>query len=232
MTTTKKSSVALAFVATFALMATLAPTAQARGARKTHVRASISHSVVHSGTSSVISGRVTPKRSGHRVYLQRFYAHKWHTVASRKLPKSSRYAFTVRPKARGSYSYRVYNRKAKYYKASKSPTKHLRVQTRYSASTPTRHDIGEWQGPRTRIPTRDYRIRYTYSCVDNYAPFLSLSWHGDHYNFEYLWSEPAAGGHGRSGTYYGHAGGVAGYFEVGTQADCSWYFRVIYTSWH
>lgn len=77
------------------------------GAR-TRVGAALDRSTIRLGEAAVMSGYVSPEHARQRVYLQRYSAGAWRTVASRTLWSSSRFAFTVRPSARGSFMYRVY----------------------------------------------------------------------------------------------------------------------------
>ncbi|MFN2561517.1 MAG: hypothetical protein ABR571_09525, partial [Jatrophihabitans sp.] len=75
---------------------------------------------------------------------------------------------------------------------------------------------------------------YSFSCTDNVANFLSVTWNpADGFSFEDLWAEPAtADGTSGSGVWYGHGGAQYGYFEISTQSGCRWTVQVSYVGWH
>jgi len=55
-----------------------------------------------------VSGGVNPYHVGQVVYLQHYTGGgRWANVASGKLSSKSTYVFTLKPSARGTYSYRV-----------------------------------------------------------------------------------------------------------------------------
>jgi uncharacterized delta-60 repeat protein len=72
------------------------------------ISASWSHSSMPLGTTTRVSGTVSPNERGQVVYLQRYYSKAWHTVTHVTLSSASGYAFSVKPAARGAYYYRIY----------------------------------------------------------------------------------------------------------------------------
>ena len=86
----------------------------------------------------------------------------------------------------------------------------------------TYQGTADWQGPTLRIPSAEYRVGYWYSCPHNYSPFFSAIWHGTSQGVESLWRDGLTG----SGTWYGHQGARFGYWDIGTQGDCSWKLTV------
>jgi hypothetical protein len=196
-----------------------------------HVSASLAKPVIHSGTKTTLAGSVTPGAAGRLVALQRYWSRTWHTMSTHKLSSSSHYSFSVGPTARGVYPYRVYRYAQTGRTSAVSRTVNLTVQTKGWITTRTYTGSGDWQGPTIHIGVTDYRLAYRYSCNDS-SPFLSVAWQNANLDFfEYLWSEPA-NGYSASGTWYGHSGGRYGYFDVGSQDDCSWSFSVQYYGWH
>jgi hypothetical protein len=59
------------------------------------------------GSSSRLSGVVTPAHSGQAIVLQQYVSGAWKTVTSTKLTSTGGYAFTVKPASSGAFSYRV-----------------------------------------------------------------------------------------------------------------------------
>lgn len=59
------------------------------------------------GASSVFYGYLNPAHDGSTAYLQRKSGTKWVAVTTAKLSTSGRYSFTIKPTARGTYTYRV-----------------------------------------------------------------------------------------------------------------------------
>jgi hypothetical protein len=63
---------------------------------------------VRLGTSTSISGSLTPNHAGQVIYLQTLAGGVWRTSAVTRLSATSTYRFTVRPAKRTTYRYRVY----------------------------------------------------------------------------------------------------------------------------
>jgi hypothetical protein len=59
------------------------------------------------GASTVFYGYLNPAHTGSTAYLQRMSGTKWVAVTTGKLSTSGRYSFTIKPTARGTYTYRV-----------------------------------------------------------------------------------------------------------------------------
>jgi hypothetical protein len=79
-----------------------------------------------------------------------------------------------------------------------------------------------WQSPTIRIPTRDYKAIVSWTCADNDAPFVYLTWTGEGGGFEYVHGAKPSG----SLTLNGHAGAGKGFFKVSTSMECTWKVRV------
>jgi hypothetical protein len=209
----------------------VSPVAAQATTRATSTHAAITHSKIRPGTSADIHGYVSPNLHGKKAYLQRHYAGAWHTKASYVLSAGSGFRFKVGVPISGKYAYRVYFHAVAGWRASVSLTIYLTVMRKYTATLVTYSKTGDWQGPTIRIPTTDYTVAYQYDCVDTSSNFLSLSWNGQNFGYENLWSEPT-NGTSSSGTWYGHSGARSGYFDIGTQASCTWSFSVKYAAYH
>jgi hypothetical protein len=72
-----------------------------------YVTSAISRTSVPLGGSATVSGKVAPAHSGKRVYLQRLYSTGWKNVTYKTLGTTGAASFTVRPAARGTYTYRL-----------------------------------------------------------------------------------------------------------------------------
>ena len=59
------------------------------------------------GASSVFYGYLNPPHAGMTVYLQRRSGTSWVAVTTGKLATNGKYAFSIKPAARGTYTYRV-----------------------------------------------------------------------------------------------------------------------------
>lgn len=198
----------------------------------TSTHATMNHAAIHSGQTAIVSVSVAPKLPGQAVYLQRYYGGAWHSVSSARLNRASHAAFTVRPTARGVYTYRASHRATRTVRASVSTTVHVTVQTAYTGLA-SYTNTGSQQEPTIRIPVADYTLRYNYSCFEPYSNFLSIVWSNANFDmYEYVMNEPADGVTSGSGTWYGHQGAHTGYFDIETQDSCTWAFNVSYTAWH
>lgn len=205
----------------------IAPTAEAAGGYST-VHVSLSPTVIHRGGSATISGYVSPNVKGHVVILQRYYSGAWHNMQSVHLNYLSRFRFNVTGLG-GRYTYRVYHPIQSGWHSWRSANMILTVQNLQTITVASYATTGDWQGPTVRIPVTAYTLTYQYSCGEPYSNFLSISWNGQS-RWENVWVEPANGYSG-SGTWYGHSGAQSGYFNIGTQASCSWSFQVTYRAW-
>jgi hypothetical protein len=64
-------------------------------------------SAITLGQSSVLYGYVNPPHAGTTAYLQRRSGTSWVAVTTGKLATNGKYAFAIKPTARGTYTYRV-----------------------------------------------------------------------------------------------------------------------------
>jgi hypothetical protein len=69
------------------------------------ITANLSSAAIKLGGSTVLYGYLRPQHPGQTVYLQR--SPNWATVSTGKLNTTGNYGFTIKPTARGTYSYRV-----------------------------------------------------------------------------------------------------------------------------
>lgn len=74
----------------------------------TRVTGTLSRTSFPLGGTVTLSGSVAPSHGGRTVYLQRHVGGQWKNVASRTLSSSSTYSFSIKPTARGTYTYRVH----------------------------------------------------------------------------------------------------------------------------
>jgi hypothetical protein len=181
-------------------------------------------------TYVTLSGYVTPKAANHLVYLQwRRPGGNWRALFHQRLSATSHYSWGVEMHVRGTYYYRALFPANDAMMASRV----VQVNAYTSKLALFRHYSGQsrWQGPTVQIPTRDYKLIYSYQCQDDSA-WWDVSWNpASERWYEYLSTRPAAGKRGRSGTWYGHQGGQSGYFEVDTQPGCTWSFKIYYRVW-
>lgn len=71
------------------------------------ITANLSPTAFKLGGSTTFYGYVRPQHAGHPVYLQRSTGSTWTTITSTKLNSTGNYGFSIKPTARGSYTYRV-----------------------------------------------------------------------------------------------------------------------------
>jgi type VII secretion-associated serine protease mycosin len=93
----------------------------------TLVQTSLSASSITLGKSVTLSGKIYPGHPGQVVYLQRSVNGVWSNVASRTLPSSNTFSFTIKPAYRGTYAYRVYKPADADHLAGYSATRYLKV---------------------------------------------------------------------------------------------------------
>ncbi|HEV2891040.1 MAG TPA: fibronectin type III domain-containing protein [Frankiaceae bacterium] len=91
------------------------------------ISAGLSQGSAPLGTTVAINGRVAPSLPGRRVRLEVWTGSGWRTAASMYLTSTSTYRFTVRPSARGTYSYRVVHDATYTHARAVSPTRVLKV---------------------------------------------------------------------------------------------------------
>jgi bacillolysin len=91
------------------------------------ITGTLSKTTMPLGTTSYLSGSVSPSHAGRTVRLQRYYSGAWHNVASKVLSSTSRYRFAIKPGTRGTFKYRVVLAAHSDHIAGKSPTATLKV---------------------------------------------------------------------------------------------------------
>jgi type VII secretion-associated serine protease mycosin len=91
------------------------------------VTATLSKTSFPLGGSVTLSGSVAPNHAGQVVYLQRLASGRWTNVASRVLSSTSAYKATLKPSARGTYTYRVYKPADSDHLAAVSPARSFTV---------------------------------------------------------------------------------------------------------
>ncbi|GAB3886577.1 S8 family serine peptidase [Terrabacter terrigena] len=92
------------------------------------VTSNLSRTTLPLGSTFSLSGSVAPSHAGRTVYVQRYAGNNaWTTVTSRALSSSSTYAFTVRPTARGTFTYRVHLPADTDHLASYGPNRAVKV---------------------------------------------------------------------------------------------------------
>jgi hypothetical protein len=94
---------------------------------RTAVTSTLSHTSVTLGSAVTLHTTVSPSHAGQTIYLQRLINGTWRTIASHALDRSSGWTFTLRPTARGTYTYRTYKAADHDHAASASTTRTLRV---------------------------------------------------------------------------------------------------------
>lgn len=125
------ASIVIALLVGVGAVAAVTPASAAKAVKKPayKVSATASASSVRTSGTLTISGTVTPK-SRATVTLQRYHAGAWRKVASKKLPKSSKYAFTTGVGGTATtLRYRVTKAKARKVKAGVSRTVVVEVRT-------------------------------------------------------------------------------------------------------
>lgn len=194
------------------------------------VHIGINHSVIHKGTSAVVSGYVSANAHGHVVYLQSLASSGWVSILNTHLDSASRYSFTVSPGSHTTYSFRVYDPPSTGgIPAAVSPTVYLTVQVLGNVTLTSYSGTSDYSGPTIHIPTVDYAIAYTYTCDPEFG-VLQFAWNGEAaFSFDVFDFDPSTTP-SASGTQYGHGGGTDGYFSV-ISNECQWSFRVVYTGW-
>lgn len=79
------------------------------------------------GRSATLSGTAAPSAAGRTATLQRYSGGAWTTVASKVIGSTSGYAFSVKPTARGTSTYRVVVSADSLHDAGTSPARTLSV---------------------------------------------------------------------------------------------------------
>jgi alpha-tubulin suppressor-like RCC1 family protein len=117
----------LAAVVALALPVAAVP-AEAAALRTTHVTVAVTPATVHVGGVVLVSGSVTPLRSGAQVTLQRFVGKTWKTLAHQKTAAPGTYAFHLKtPKSPTTWVLRVSRAAGGGDKAGVSKTQHIHV---------------------------------------------------------------------------------------------------------
>jgi len=79
------------------------------------------------GRSTTLSGTAAPTATGRTATLQRYTGGSWVAVTSKAIGSTSGYAFSVKPAARGTYTYRVVVSSDSLHDAGTSPTRTVKV---------------------------------------------------------------------------------------------------------
>jgi hypothetical protein len=72
------------------------------------ISATLAPAAIKLGQTTAFSGYVAPAHAGQLVYLQQYGNKVWKSIASVKLSTSGKYAFGIKPAARGQIAYRVW----------------------------------------------------------------------------------------------------------------------------
>ncbi|MBY8871819.1 S8 family serine peptidase [Micromonospora sp. PLK6-60] len=91
------------------------------------VYANLSKTSFPLGGTVALSGSVAPGHAGQTVYLQRLVSGVWKTQTSKALSSTSGYSFSIKPTARGTYSYRVYKPGDSDHATAYSPSRSFKV---------------------------------------------------------------------------------------------------------
>ncbi|MFF0266748.1 S8 family serine peptidase [Kribbella sp. NPDC004536] len=91
------------------------------------ISAVLSPTAIRLGKTTAFSGYVTPAHAGKVVYLQQYGNKVWKSIASVKLSSSGKYAFGIKPAARGKIAYRVWFPADADHATTYSPTKIVTV---------------------------------------------------------------------------------------------------------
>jgi hypothetical protein len=94
---------------------------------KPTMSAYLSPASIKLGASSVFYGYLNPPHAGTTVYLQRYTGTAWGGVTTAKIATNGKYTFTIKPGARGMYSYRVVWLADADHQSAQTPTKVLTV---------------------------------------------------------------------------------------------------------
>jgi serine protease len=87
----------------------------------------VSPTAIKLGASTTFYGYVRPEHAGSPVYLQRLIGTTWTTITSTKLNSTGNYGFSIKPTARGTYTYRVVFVADADHATAVSPTKTFTV---------------------------------------------------------------------------------------------------------
>ncbi|GAB1688283.1 hypothetical protein [Krasilnikovia sp. M28-CT-15] len=170
------------------------------------------------GKALTLSGRVWLGATGNRsriyFYFRRSTATTW--VLTGFANSDDKGYFSTRTTARYSGTWRaVYRGTATRAAAARLDAVAVLHPVPRPIVTYTGTD-SSWQGPRTFLPTVDYRAVVTYRCPA--GGYMYLRWNGDSFGFESVSSAKAAG----TLTLNGHQGARGGYFDIDTYSDCTW----------
>lgn len=91
------------------------------------ITANLSPTAIKLGAATTFYGYVRPQHAGTPVYLQRSTGTTWTTITSTKLNSTGNYGFSIKPIARGSYTYRVVFQSDGDHATAVSPTKSFTV---------------------------------------------------------------------------------------------------------
>lgn len=92
------------------------------------VTAKASTTSIRLGSTVKVTGKAVPAETGTRVSLQRWNGTAWVTVGSARQNSTGAVSLSVKPTARGSYSYRLFKNATTRIGAAASPTLRIRVR--------------------------------------------------------------------------------------------------------
>ncbi|MFC7533837.1 hypothetical protein [Actinoplanes sp. GCM10030250] len=181
-----------------------------------------SATTVNRGAVVTFSGRVWQAPTGNQApvyfYFQKRGTTAWTAAGSVRANSRGQYTKTVRATTTGTW-------KAAYRgTATRAATARGRL-VNVLGTVPRQiaaysNPATNWQSPRLKISTVDYRAVATYRCAN--TGHLFLTWNGDNFGYESANSSQASG----TVTLNGHRGARSGYFDVSTWLDCTWSLKV------
>jgi len=181
-----------------------------------------SASNVNQGSTVKFTGRIWQGQTGNRTpmyfYFQRRGATTWAPAGSVWANDHGDFARSVRATTSGTWKV-VYPGTSTRAAAVRGRVINV-FASRWRQVASYSMSASNWQGPRIKIPTTDYRAIASYKCAE--ANFFYLTWNGDSYGYEYVSSSSMAA----TLTLNGHQGGRSGYFGVSTWLNCSWTVKV------
>lgn len=87
----------------------LAPSSSSRAtAVRPKLTAGMKPTIITLGQASRVSGLVTPAHASQAIWLQQYVSGRWRTILTVKLSSTGAYVFTIKPRTRGKFPYRVY----------------------------------------------------------------------------------------------------------------------------
>ena len=219
----------LVFTSLLALSGMLLTAAPAHAAKRTpRVTINASPEPVVAGKTVKVAGRVGTGKSGNRgrvkYYFKSHKSKKWTYKGASKSTRSGYYSKTFKQSTSGTWQVRFTGNASRRPNSSKTDYVEARKLTTIARKVFSRSGTGDYTGPPVSLrSTSAMRATIKLSCVNNWAPFVVLSWNGTpRFDYDSIWLEPKVGKASASTTQYMYPDEKRGYFRVGTQSDCSW----------